>query len=67
MSAEPWVAEADRDPDWARYPPYVVSAQERRRWWLSEWIATELYGDLDPALVWQATRAIYRSEIETGE
>ena len=65
MSAE--TRAAHPDPDRVQYPPYVVSPEERRRWWLAEWIAAELYGDLDPALVWQATRAIYRSEIETGE
>jgi hypothetical protein len=45
----------------------VVSSEERRRWWLAERIAAELYGDLDPALAWQATRVIYRSEIPTDD
>jgi hypothetical protein len=63
LSAEPRAAHLD--PDRVQYPPYVVGPEERRRWWLAEWIAAELYGDLDPALVWQATRAIYRSEMPT--
>ena len=52
-------------PDDEMYPPYVQSAQERRRWRLAEGIASEIFGDAGEAHVWMATRSIYRSEIET--
>jgi hypothetical protein len=48
------------------YPPYIESAEERRRWDLCEGIGEALFGDLDPASVWLATRAIYRSDVPTG-
>jgi hypothetical protein len=50
----------------APHPPYVESAEERRRWDLCEAIAEALFGDLDRASVWMATRAIYRSDLPTG-
>jgi hypothetical protein len=47
------------------YPPYIQTDEERRRWNLAEAIARELFGDLDAASVWMATRAIFRCEIPT--
>jgi hypothetical protein len=51
-------------------PPYVTSAAERRRWDLAQAIARALFEDeagTDPAAIWMATRAVYRSRIKTGE
>lgn len=55
----------ERERDEVRYPPYVVSEEERRRWELSQGIAVELFGDAGGAHVWQATRAIYYGDIPT--
>jgi hypothetical protein len=52
------------DPD--RYPPYVASAEERRRWDLAEGIARGIFGDVDEANIWMATRSIYRGRTPTG-
>lgn len=50
--------------DAEHYPPYVATEEERRRWNLALGVARLLF-DTAPD-VWQATRAIYRSPIETG-
>ncbi len=47
------------------YPPYVVTSEERRRWDLAAGIARQLFGDVDEASVWMATRAIFRGGIPT--
>lgn len=51
------------------YPPYVQSAEQRRRWDLSVAIARELLEvDGFPAPgreLWQMTRSIYQSETKT--
>jgi hypothetical protein len=47
------------------YPPYIVTEEERHRWDLAEGIARQLFGDLDEASVWMATRSIYKSGIPT--
>lgn len=47
------------------YPPYVITAEEKRRWDLAEGIARQIFGDVDEANVWTATRSIYRSETPT--
>jgi hypothetical protein len=48
------------------YPPYVVMLEEKRRWDLQA-----LFADLDPGerreQVWSATRALYHSDIATGD
>lgn len=49
----------------ARYPPYVRTPEQRRRWDLSEGIARQLFGDVDEASVWMATRSIYSGDIPT--
>ena len=63
MSREPRPTRPE--PAEVRYPPFARTAAERRRWDLAEQIAREIFGDDGPASVWAATRAIYRSEIET--
>lgn len=49
------------------YPPYIATGEQRRRWDLSAAIARELFGDVDEANVWQATRAIYKAPWPTDE
>lgn len=51
----------------ALYPPYVCTPEQRRRWDLSERIARQLFGDIDGASVWMATRSIYNGEIPTDD
>jgi len=63
------VAHQDSDTDGncaASYPPFVNSANEQQRWDLAARIAEELFGDLDPAATWMATRSLYSSEIPTN-
>ncbi len=60
-------ARRGREPEaQANYPVYVVTSEERRRWDLAAGIARQLFGDVDEANVWVATRTIYRSETPTG-
>jgi hypothetical protein len=49
-----------------RYPPFVASEEERRRWDVAAAIARLLFGDVDEASVWYATRAYYRAPWPTG-
>lgn len=46
--------------DGGPYPPYIRTRSERRRWDRAERRARELFGDVDEANVWMATRAIFR-------
>jgi hypothetical protein len=48
-----------------RYPPWVVSDEERERWDLAEGIARRLFGDVGPDHVWMAARSIYQGPIPT--
>lgn len=60
-------ADADRqrpERDDELYPPYVVTAVERRRWRLASGIARAMFDD-EPNR-WSATRSIYRSDVPTG-
>ena len=52
-------------PEAERYPPWVVSAEERERWDLAEGIALQMFGDAGPDHVWMATRSIYQGPIPT--
>lgn len=56
---------SDREREDARYPPYVCTPEQRRRWELSEGIARKLFGDIDEASVWMAARSIYNGDIPT--
>jgi hypothetical protein len=53
------------------YPPYVVMLEEKRRWDLCLQMSQALFADLDPGerreQVWSATRALYHSDIATGD
>jgi hypothetical protein len=53
----------------ARYPPYVVMPEQKRRWDLCVQMSEALFADLDPGQrreqVWSATRALYHSGIPT--
>jgi len=57
------------------YPPYVRDAEARRRWRLVTAAALTVYGysvgdyltSSDRRLLWYAQRAMYTSDIETGE
>jgi hypothetical protein len=55
----------DRPPGSAPIPPWV-RVEDHRRWSLAEAIALYLF-EGDPGAIWQATRAIFRSSIPTGE
>ena len=62
--------DADARSEDPRYPPYVRTAEERRRWDLAAAVAEEVFGNPDgggPGSVWQATRAIYSSPIPTDD
>lgn len=48
----------------AEYPTYVVTDEERARWDAARGVAELIFGDL-PDQVWQATRAIYGSDVPT--
>jgi hypothetical protein len=56
-----------RGPDDTPYPPYVTTADQQRRWDLSEAIARELFAEDGEASVWTATRSIYRLPIKTDD
>ena len=47
------------------YPPYVRTPEERRRWRLADAVARLIYEGTGEAMIWIATRAIYRSGIPT--
>lgn len=50
------------------YPPYVKTDEERRRFDLARERAAELFdAPPDSEQVWMAARALYRSDIPTGE
>ena len=51
--------------DERRYPPYVITPEERERWDLSLGIATQMFGDVGSDQVWMAARSIYRGPIPT--
>lgn len=54
-----------------KYPPYVVTDDERRRWDVCLELAESVFGDLPEAeratQVWAATRAYYTSPVPTGD
>ena len=57
--------EAIRQPEQA-YPPWIESANDRRRWDLAAAIARELFpGPGSEADVWMATRTIFQSRSPT--
>jgi hypothetical protein len=63
---------ADGDPERdAGYPPYVVTLEEKRRWDVCEEVAEALFADLDEgerrAQIWSTIRALYSSDIRTGD
>lgn len=45
--------------DTDKYPPYVATPEDRKRWDYAEGIARAMFGDQGEAAVWGATRAIY--------
>lgn len=49
------------------HPPYVRTAEQRRRWDLAAAIAEGIFGDTDQANVWSATRALYQGPIPTDD
>jgi hypothetical protein len=55
----------------AGYPPYVITLENKRRWDACEELAEVTFADLDPGQrreqVWYATRAIYNSDMPTGD
>lgn len=57
--------------DEIKYPPYVVTDEERRRWDVCLEVAEEFFKDVDPgeraAQVWSATRVLYKSDAQTGD
>lgn len=57
--------EARHGDDDLRYPPYVVTEDQRKRWDLAEGIARQIFGDAGEAQVWQATRSIYHGPFPT--
>jgi hypothetical protein len=68
------VSGSDDSTDYAHgagYPPYVVAAEDRRRWDLCAQAAEALFADLDDGerrtQVWSATRAFYQSDMPTGD
>lgn len=46
-------------------PPFVATAEDKRRWDLCRAIAEAIFEE-DSASVWMAARALFRGEIETG-
>ncbi len=49
-----------------QYPPYIRDDGERRRWDLCIVVAMQSFDeDQETAAVWQATRALYFSDIPT--
>ncbi len=48
------------DPQYVRTP-----AEARRRWLLADAVARLVYEDTGEAMIWMATRTIYRSGIPT--
>lgn len=66
MSTEPGGSQPPRA---HHYPPFVSSAEQRRRWDLAEALARALFGDIESpeAAVWQATRSLYRGPLPTGD
>lgn len=48
------------------YPPDVQTPEQRERWDLARKTAEGLWPG-DPAMIWSATRTIYKSDIPTGE
>ena len=51
--------------DSKRYPPYVITTEQRRRWDLAEGIARGIFGDVHEASVWMAARSIYAGKTPT--
>lgn len=53
------------------FPPYVTTPEEQRRWGLAKRAAEEMFRDLEPTQraeqVWSATRALYTSDVPTGD
>ena len=47
------------------YPQYVRTPEERRRWRLADAVARLVYEGTGEAMIWMATRTIYRSGIPT--
>lgn len=52
-------------------PPYVITADQQRRWDAAAALAEAMFEDLDPGeratQVWAATRAMYSSDIPTDD
>lgn len=51
----------------AQYPPYVVTDEQKRRWAMAAEMAQGMFGDVDGANVWSATRAIYNGPWPTDD
>jgi hypothetical protein len=49
--------------DEARYPPFITTQDERRRWRLCAGIAESIFDD--GSNIWAATRSLYRSDLPT--
>lgn len=60
-------------PRFAPFPPSVQTQEQRDRWYVCAAIVTHLSAQLEPSgqpdgrWVWTATRALYNSDIPTGE
>ena len=60
-------------PQFAPIPGYVQTDAQRDRWYVCASIVTEMSaalepsGEPDPRFVWTGTRALYRSDIPTGD
>lgn len=51
-----------------RYPPYVISDEDKRRWELSVGVAAQALGEpKDSEAVWSAARVMYHSDIPTDD
>jgi hypothetical protein len=51
------------DPDAERFPPFITSTAEQKRWRLCVAISESIFDD-EPNR-WAATRSLYRSSIDT--
>lgn len=53
------------------YPPFVTTADEKRRWDACAEAADAMFADLEPAQrreqAWSAARVLYNSDIPTGD
>ncbi len=72
MSGSPLASDPGRPPgadptppEAEHYPPYLASAEQRRRWDLCVAIAQELFEGSEgaAAVLWQTTRVLYHGQL----